>query len=113
MPQLSHRWNHCLVIVCVAVLAALGLVLFRGSPPKAKEPEPLAYQPRQFIETSGWLAVYDQRQPSWANASSLEEIRDAHLLHVARYLGAVDQMIATGSQPVEKALMTRTALLHS
>src|SRR5206468_4015965 len=100
------------------IVLGLGPVLFVVFHFASAPPQPAAtgtkveYQPRQPIETSGWLAVYDNRAPLAADAS-LEECAKAYREHVPRCVAALDDMLATNSQPYHKVLMTRAALLHA
>ncbi|MCI0683031.1 MAG: CRTAC1 family protein [Gemmataceae bacterium] len=109
---ISVRRQRAIVIACVLGLGALALALALGYAPWSREPERLAYQPRQPIETSGFLAAYDNLPP-WRSNDELEDYAAVHRQHVPRCLAALEEMLATGSQPIEKVLMTKAVLLHS
>lgn len=109
------RW---LVLAGVVAFAA-GTAVITQVGCHSKPPEPvveqavknLEYKPRQPIETSGWLAVYDSRQPSWSNGS-LDDYATKHKNHIATYLEYVEDLLKAGTGK-DKALMTKASLLNS
>lgn len=113
MSRPAVRWKRLVLIGCVVGVCALGLFLYMTSRPQAREPDPIVYKRRQVLDTSGFLALYDRRQPSWAHATSLEEVDAAHQRHVSSYLAALNEMQETGSQPLEQVLLKKASLLHS
>ncbi|MCI0682998.1 MAG: CRTAC1 family protein [Gemmataceae bacterium] len=94
-------------------LLALGLFLYLPPRPEVREPEPLVYKRRMFVDTSGFLAVYDPRQPSWSQATSLNEVATLHRQHVVGWLEALDELQQTRLQPIENVLLRKATLLHS
>ncbi len=120
---MSHgriRWDRLVLLGSVAALLALGLSLDLTPTPQAAQtqpspspPKPLTYKRRHAVDTSGLLAIYDPRQPSWGRTSSLAEVAEAHRRHVSSYFATLGELQETRLQPIEPVLLRKASLLHS
>lgn len=111
MLGFSARWTHLILFVCVVGLAAVSIVLFRGSSPASQEPE-VAYKPRAPIETSGFLAVFYNIEP-WRPDASLEEYADAYERAIPRGLDSLDRFREQGTDRISALLLPRASLFHA
>ncbi|HEV3438898.1 MAG TPA: VCBS repeat-containing protein [Gemmata sp.] len=108
------------ISIVFLILIVLGILVFlRYSPelpPRSnndtKEPEPLVYEPRHPIETSGILFVFASIEP-WGPNASLEEYAAKYTRAIPRGLEAMDQQLVMGLQPIEDVLMTKAAFLNA
>jgi hypothetical protein len=99
----------------VGGVVALGLFMFLGAKPASKEPEPpepFAYRPRQVIDTSGYLAVFESIEP-WRAEASLEEYAAAYKQAVPRGLAAMDRHLEAGTHSIARLLLQKASLYHA
>src|SRR5262249_54071898 len=82
--------------------------------PASGEPEQQAvtYQPRQQIETSGFLAAFDFMKP-WGDDATLEDYAASYRQGFLLGIETMDRHLATGLHPIEKVLLTKASLLHA
>jgi hypothetical protein len=71
------------------------------------------YKRRLPLDTAGFRAIYDPRQPAYSAAMSFEEIHAAHVQHVTGFLALSDEHLATQPDPTGKVHFAKAGLLHS
>lgn len=79
-----------------------------ASPPASE----IAYQPRQGIETSGFIAVFMNITP-WSAHATFEEYAEAYDQAIPKGLAPLDRYLDTGQFPVPMVLMTRANLFNA
>lgn len=76
----------------------------------ARKLDPSEYQPRQELETSGFLAGFVSIEP-WPTYASFEEYSDAYSKAVPRGLTSLEAHLASGFHPM--VFLQKAALYHS
>lgn len=105
--------NLILLGVLVGLVAAGAAVFLHPDPPPQApppaEPESGGYQPRQGLETSGYLAVLTSINP-WRPDSSLEHQASAYRNAIPRGHASLDAYLRQGFDPL---ILTQRANLHN
>jgi hypothetical protein len=112
MFRFSNRLPRLILVGCVVALVPLCSLLFRGSTPVAKEPERPTYQPRQPLDSSGFMTLFVSVDPWRANAT-LEEYAAAYQQAVPRGLAFMDKFLETGVLPMVTVLLRKASLFHA
>ncbi|HEX4614225.1 MAG TPA: CRTAC1 family protein [Urbifossiella sp.] len=111
----SARSQNLILLGVIVGLAALGAGVFIGFRPAAnapapEDPKPDAYQPRQELETSGFLAVFAGIEP-WRPDASLEQYAAAYANAIPRGHSSLDIYLSRGFHP--GMLIQRANLFHA
>ena len=117
MRLISHTFQRPGVLACLGFVILSCLVMFRPTPATKKETSPvpqprLVYQPRQAIDSSGFLVVYAGIDP-WSPNSSLADYATAYERAIPDGLAFMDRSSQNGTLPVERAMLLKAALFHA
>ncbi len=112
MLRISDKKNRFVAVSCVILLGVFLILVIVGSSSVSGEREQLSYQPRQEIETSGFLAVFHNIEP-WRPDASFEEYAAAYQQAIPRGLASVERDLETGIRPLEMLMMIKASLFHA
>ncbi|MBI2806481.1 MAG: VCBS repeat-containing protein [Planctomycetes bacterium] len=108
--RLSHFGYPWLLVVLV--MGALGVGGYLAFGPGPKQPETLAYKPRQGIETSGFLAVFNSIE-RWRPDASLDDYAKAYRQAIPRGLALMDKSLESDLHPMIQVMLQKASLYHA
>src|ERR1043166_2482836 len=103
--------------VVLLVAGIIAVVWYRSTPPGPpakgpKDPPRVRYVPRQRVETSGVIAVFNSMK-GWPPTASLEECAAGYDDAIPRGLTFMDKCLETGAHEITIVLLQKAALFHA